>query len=189
MFKNRPKTLWNARTISILGMMIALTIVLTRVLSINIGPTIRLSLGNVCTVLTGMWFGPLAGALAGGLADVVRLMMAPSGAWLPLITVAAAMWGVIPGFLTGMITGSRKRRYVMICCVVLITSLVCQMGLTTIALVNAYGIGMLPGRIAQFAGSTPIYCVVICLLYSSPVTRMVYVPGFTSRRTLQPASK
>ena len=189
MFKNRTKTVWNAKTITILGMMIALTIVLTRMLSVNIGPTIRLSLGSVCTILTGMWFGPAAGALAGALADTVGVMIAPSGAWLPLITVSAAVWGVIPGLMTGLVKGSRTRRYAMICLIVLITSLICQMGLTTIALVSAFGIGMLPGRVIQFAGSTPVYCAAVCLLYASPVTGIVHEADHTGRKGLQPTVK
>ena len=164
---------FRTRIITLTGMMIALTIVLTRVFAINIGPAVRLSMGSVCTILTGLWFGPAAGGIAGGLADTIGLMLNPSGAWLPLITCSAVMWGVIPGLLRRFITGSARRKGLILCGIVCLTSLVCQMGLTTFALVSAFGPGTLPGRVLQFAGSTPLYCVVTGLLYLSPVTGQI----------------
>ncbi|MBO7710811.1 MAG: folate family ECF transporter S component [Lachnospiraceae bacterium] len=174
MLKNRPKTVWNTRTIVVLGLMMAVTIVLTRYLAINVGGWFRLSLGSVSTILTGMWFGPVAGFIAGAAADVIGLMLAPSGGWLPLITLSAAMWGVIPALMTGLIRGSRARRNAMICAAVVITSVICQLGLTTIALVTLYGKGIIPSRIFQFACSTPVYCLLVCILYQSPVTDIVH---------------
>ena len=158
-------------------MMIALNIVLTRFLSINIGPAVRLSMGSVCTILTGLWLGPLAGGIAGGLADLIGMMINPSGAWLPLITCSAAMWGMIPGMLRPQITGGRSRRIAVICGIVFLTSLICQMGLTSVALVSAFGPGMIPGRVAQFAGSTPLYCIIVSALYLSPVTGQILEAG------------
>ena len=173
MFKNRPKTIWNTRTIVIMGLMIALSIVLTRFFAINIGPTVRLSLGSIAAMLTGMWFGPVAGFIAGAASDVIGLMIAPSGAWLPLITLSAGLWGAIPALLTGLIKGDKRHRTIMTVVVVLITSVICQT-VTTIALLQAFGMGFLPGRIIQLVASTPIYCILVTALYFSPVTKMVY---------------
>ena len=47
MRNGRPKVVWNTRTIVILGLMMAITIILTRYLSIQVGGWFRLSLGNV----------------------------------------------------------------------------------------------------------------------------------------------
>ena len=174
MLKNRPKTRWNTRTMTLLGMMIAITIVLTRYLAVPIGGAIRFSMGSVCTIMTGIWFGPMAGALAGGLADVIGLMISPAGGqWIPLITVSAAVWGVIPAVLLGFVTGSRKRRIVSLCAIVTLTSVICQLGLTMAGLAMLYGWGIVPGRLVQFAGTTPLYCILVITLYFSPVTRYV----------------
>jgi len=174
MFKNRTKVKWNTHTIVVLGLMMAITIILTRYLAINVGGWFRLSLGSVSTMLTGMWFGPVAGFIAGAAADAIGLMIAPSGGWLPLITLSAALWGVIPALMTGLIRGSKKRRIVMICVAVVMTSVVCQLGLTTIALMQLYGPSILPSRAIQFFCSTPVYCVLVSMLYLSPVTDRVY---------------
>lgn len=173
MLKNRKKVQWNTHTIVTLGLMMAITIVLTRYLAINVGGWFRLSLGSVSTMLTGMWFGPVAGFIAGAAADMIGLMLAPSGGWLPLITLSAALWGVIPALMTGLIRGSRTRRIVMICVAVIITSLICQLGLTTIALVQLYGPAILPSRAIQFACSTPVYCLLVSMLYESPAASVI----------------
>ena len=160
-------------------LMIAVTIILTRVLSINIGGAFRISLGSVCTMLTGLWFGPAAGFICGALSDAVGLLISPSGTWMPLITLSAGIWGVIPALMRPLMNGSRKRKYGMMCAAVLVTSLFCQLGLTTMGLIILYGRGIIPGRVLQFAGSTPVYCLVMCLLYYSPLTRYVredYIP-------------
>lgn len=174
MRNGRPKVVWNTRTIVILGLMMAITIILTRYLSIQVGGWFRLSLGSVATMLTGMWFGPVAGFIAGAASDVIGLMIAPTGGWLPLITLSAGLWGVIPALPTGLIRGSRTRRIVVICLIVTGTSVICQLILTSIALVTLYGTGIMPSRLVQFACSTPVYCILVNLLYASPVTKMVF---------------
>ena len=173
MFRKKTQVVWNARTLAILGMMIALTIVLTRVLSINIGGAVRLSAGHVCTILTGLWFGPAAGGAAGAIADMLGLLLAPSGTWMPLITIGAALWGIIPGFLAGTVCGSARQKTLRLSMIVVLTSVICQLGVTLAGLVILYGWGIIPGRLIQFAGSTPLYCVLVSLLYASPVTGMV----------------
>ena len=173
MQKNRSKTIWNTKTMVILGMMMALNIVLTRVLAINIGGFVRLSLGSICSILTGLWFGPAAGGIAGAAADVVGMMLAPSGAFIPLITVSAAMWGILPGLMRPLIRGNRNAKIARIAMIVIVTSVVCQLGLTMVGLAGVYGWGIVPGRLIQFAGSTPLYCVITAALYFGPVTGMI----------------
>ena len=167
MRKQRSEQTWNIKTITKIGMMIAVNIILTRFLAVNIGGFVRIHLGNVASMLTGLWFGPVAGAIAGAGADLVGLMLVPSGAWLPLITVSAAVWGIIPPFFLPLVKGSRRRMTLMLSLAVTVTSIVCQLGLTMAALLSVYGPGIVPGRLIQFACSTPVYCVLVCVLYFS----------------------
>ena len=173
MWRNRPKIVWNTRSIVMLAVMVSISIVLTRFLSINVGGFFRLSLGSISTILTGLWFGPIAGFTAGAAADVLGLMLAPSGVWLPLITFSAGLWGVIPAFLSGLITGTRRHKVLMICVIVVITSFLCQGLLTTFALIGVYGSGIIPSRAVQFFCSTPVYCIVVSMLYESPLTAVI----------------
>ena len=55
------------------------------------------------------------------------------------------------------------------------------MGLVLFQGYNFYAI--LPGRIVQFVIMIPIYCVLTCLMYFSPITAMI--AGSVAPRTLE----
>jgi ECF transporter S component (folate family) len=58
-----------------LGLMAAISIVLTRLLSVTVDPqTLRISLGNVPVILVSLWFGPVEGAVVGFIADFIALL-------------------------------------------------------------------------------------------------------------------
>lgn len=59
MQKNNSKMKWDTRTLVFQGLLIALHIVLARLVVIDLG-SYRITIGSVCTVLTGLWFGPVA---------------------------------------------------------------------------------------------------------------------------------
>ena len=180
MLKKRSRIVWNAHTIVMLALMVSISIVLTRYLSVNVGGFFRLSLGSIATILTGLWFGPAAGLTAGASADIIGLMIAPSGMWLPLITVSAGLWGLLPALFAGFITGSRKRKIIAICVIVAVTSVICQLVLTTAALISVYGTGIIPSRLIQFFCSTPVYCAAVSALYLSPLTKMAGIYDLTA---------
>ena len=47
-----------------MALLIAMHLVLTRVLVIDLG-AYRISVGSVCTILAGLWLGPVAGGVCG----------------------------------------------------------------------------------------------------------------------------
>ena len=160
----------NTSVLCILGVMTAMVIVLARVLRVDLGFA-RFTLGSVVTIMAGLWFGPVAGGTVGGVADLLGSFMqgyAPN----PLITIASILWGVIPALMLRFVTGSKTRKVLMLCLSVLITSIVCTLGFTYAGLVMiGYDFrAILPTRLAQFAAMTPVYCVLVCCLYFSPVT-------------------
>lgn len=75
----------------------ALSIILTRFASINIGTTVRIGFGRLPIMLASAWFGPVLGAICGGAADIIGALM--STGWNPLLTVPAVVCGIIPFFL------------------------------------------------------------------------------------------
>ena len=75
----------NIRNVSMMGVLIALDIVATRFLGFS-ALTIRISFGSVFIILAGLWFGPVEGALVGGIADTLGCLIAGTGpdrAWHP----------------------------------------------------------------------------------------------------------
>ena len=75
----------------------ALSVILTRYASINIGTTIRIGFGRLPVMLASVWFGPILGAICGGAADVIGALM--STGWNPILTVPAVVCGILPFFL------------------------------------------------------------------------------------------
>ena len=196
MWKKSLRPLSETRNLVLIGLMIALHIILTRYLSIPIGPAVRLSLGCIAAILAGMWMGPAAGGIVGAAADTLGLMMAPSGAWLPLLTLSAACFGILPGFFMEFINAqnlTKGRRTLRICLMTGVVSLICQL-ITSFGLFLAFGAGVLPGRLTQFVLTTPIYMFLISALYQSPLTRIVRSTNssdqnsFRDGRSFEPAA-
>lgn len=172
--QKNSKTAWDTRTLVFLGLLVAMHIVLVRLVVIDLG-NYRITIGSVCTILAGLWFGPVAGGVSGLVSDVLGCLL-KGYAINPLISVAAVLWGVIPALMRPLMTGSKVRKTVFACLSVVVTSIFSTLIFTTAGLVIFMGsplFGILPGRVAQWAIMTPIYCVLTCALYFSPLTGMV----------------
>ena len=55
----------NVKVLAFTGVLVAMSIILTRVVAIPIGTSIRLTVGQTPVYLCGFWFGPLVGGSAG----------------------------------------------------------------------------------------------------------------------------
>lgn len=173
MQKNR-KMKWDTRTLVFLGLLIAMHIVLVRLVVIDLG-SYRITVGSVCTILAGLWFGPAAGGVSGLIADVLGCTLKgfPVN---PLITAAAVLWGVIPALMSPLLSGSKVKRGIMLSVSVAVTAVLSSLVFTTAGLVwmNGYNFYLImPGRVIQWAIMTPVYCVLTCILYFSPLTGMM----------------
>ena len=187
MQKNNSKMKWDTRTLVFQGLLIALHIVLARLVVIDLG-SYRITIGSVCTVLTGLWFGPVAGGMNGLLSDLIGCVL-KGYAVNPLITVAAILWGVIPALMRPLITGGKVRKTAMLSISVVVSSILGTLVFTTAGLVLIIGYNfyaIMPGRIVQCAIMTPIYCVLTAVLYFSPLTSMVL--NMTVRKADQTAN-
>lgn len=86
------------RVLVTLALLVAINIILTRLFVVYLTDFARLDLGNVPILLSGFLFGPLAGALTGGVADVLGAIISGRG-WYPPLTVGPLLMGLIPGLL------------------------------------------------------------------------------------------
>lgn len=185
MQKNSSKQHWNVSTLVYMALLVALHLVLTRVFVIELG-AYRISIGSVATIMAGLWLGPVAGGVCGLAADLIGCFM-KGYAVNPFITLAAILWGVIPALAKPFfVNRTKKMKAVGICISIAITDVISSLILTTAGLViflgyNFYAI--MPGRLVQFACMLPLYCVLSCILYLSPLTSMV-VSGIS--RTARP---
>ena len=158
-----------------MALLVAMHLVLTRVLVIDLG-AYRISVGSVCTILAGLLLGPVAGGVCGFASDIIGCFM-KGYAVNPFITVAAILWGVLPALVRPLIANKKKTgKTVGICVSIVVTAILSSLVLTTAGLVIMLGYNfyaIMPGRLIQFAIMIPIYCVLTCLLYFSPLTAMV----------------
>ena len=84
------------RNIAALGMLIAVTVVLSRFISIKT-PFVTLSFGFLPVALAGMLWGPAAGALVGGMGDFIGATLFPTGPYYLGFTVTYALAGLLYG--------------------------------------------------------------------------------------------
>ena len=171
----QKKQTWNVKTLVFMALLVAMHLVLTRVLVIDLG-AYRISVGSVCTILAGLWLGPVAGGVCGFASDIIGCFM-KGYAVNPFITVAAILWGVLPALVRPLIANKKKTgKTVGICVSIVVTAILSSLVLTTAGLVIMLGYNfyaIMPGRLIQCAIMIPIYCVLTCLLYFSPLTAMV----------------
>ena len=125
----------SVRILTTMALLIAMSIVFSRVLSISTG-FVRFNLGSLPVLLAGILFGPWAGFVVGMLADIIGGVL--SGyAINPLITLGAASIGLVCGLgwqkLSNLRTGLRLQ------CSVLAAHIVGSIVINSIALHIFYG--------------------------------------------------
>ena len=163
---HKNKQTWSVKTLVFLALLVAIQLVLSRVLVIDLG-VYRITLGTVATVLAGLWMGPVAGGVEGAVADIIGCFMKGYGV-NPLITLSAVAWGVIPGLAGKLMAEKNRKVKTVVMCVAIAVS-----GVAGLVMIGANFYAIMPGRLVQFAIMTPIYCVLTSLLYFSPLTGMV----------------
>lgn len=140
---------WKTRTIVFMGLLAAMSIILTRLFGFMIGPTIRVSFGDVPIILSGILFGPIAGAITGITADLVGMMLRAHGGFFIGFTISAALTGFIPGLF---FLKEREGRYPLSKIILssVTVNIIVSLVLNTLWLVIMYDKGLfviLPGRV------------------------------------------
>ena len=69
------KTANKIRIMAFAGVIIAMNIVLARLVAINIGPTLRITVSQTPVYLAGFWFGPVVGGICGFLGDLIGSLL------------------------------------------------------------------------------------------------------------------
>ncbi len=85
----------SVRTLTLLALLVAMSIVFSRVLSISTG-FVRFNLGSLPVLLAAIFFGPGAGFAVGAVADLIGGLLA-GYAINPLITLGAGAIGFVAG--------------------------------------------------------------------------------------------
>ena len=161
------------RIMAFAGVIIAMNIVLARLVAINIGPTLRITVSQTPVYLAGFWFGPVVGGICGFLGDLIGSLLqgyAPN----PLISVSAILAGVLPGLFRHVM--EKKPALWKVVGILVIHGLVGALGFTCIGLHMYYGTPwsvLYATRVVQTIMLTAVNSVLVFFLYKSPLTSFV----------------
>ena len=176
MLNNQHKNQLNVRTMAILAMFTAISIVLTRFLVFQPMPSVRLELGNVPIMLAGFMFGPLAGMLVGAAADFVGSIRG-QGFDIPLMLVPMFM-GCMAGLLRNYIV--KNPNYIKIVGFTLTVNIIGKMLWTTYWLSIIIGrpfMEMFPIRVGVYTIIPILEAAVIFGLVSNVAFKRIVLRG------------
>lgn len=141
------------------AMLVAIEIVLSRFCSIST-QIVKIGFAFVAVAVCGMLFGPLWGAVCGGLSDFLGAILFPIGPYFPGFTLSAALTGLV----FGLLLYKRSGGWWHIAAAVLINKLLISLLLTTYWIHALYGspfVTLLPTRALQSAILIVVEFVVI----------------------------
>ena len=96
-FVSSAKELKVTQNMAICAMMAALSIVLSYTTSIAITPEIRIGFSGIPNRIVDFLFGPITGAIFGGMMDILKFLIKPSGAFFFGYTLSAMVGSFIYG--------------------------------------------------------------------------------------------
>ncbi len=97
-FKDSYAELKKLKTIVITALLIAVGIVLGQ-FSIQLTETTKIGISFIATQMTANLFGPVVGGIMGGVADVLKFIIKPTGPFLIGYTISAILGPVIYGMI------------------------------------------------------------------------------------------
>jgi riboflavin transporter len=96
---SRSKNPFAVRKLTAMAMLIALQIVLSRLVGIQISEGLRISFESVPIILGGIWLGPVAGALIGLISDFLGTVISGYGFYFLPLAVTPVLNGILPGLI------------------------------------------------------------------------------------------
>ena len=148
----------NTRMITVIGVLIAMEVILSRFLSIN-APSVKIGFAFVPCALCAVLFGLAPTVILEVLADLLGATLFPSGSFFPGFTLTAALRGLSYGLLLG-----KKQTPARILLVVLFNQLVLGLCVNTLWIAILYGssfTALLVTRLVQCLVLIPVEFVVI----------------------------
>ncbi|HWQ07148.1 MAG TPA: folate family ECF transporter S component [Feifaniaceae bacterium] len=165
---DKPKLnpFFTPKRLTLMAMLIALQIILSKFLMLQLTDSIRLSIDSVPILLAGLWFGPVAGGVVGALADLLGTVLFPTaGAYFPLLTVAFFLIGAVSGLLS--LTMRNRPAFLRAIVCVIPAELIGSFLFKSFALSTLYGIpflGMLAARALPVSAVAVVNTLLVSLL-------------------------
>lgn len=170
------------------SMLIAISVILRAFgLMVPLGgaAAMRISLDGVFYKLPGILFGPLYGAIAGGLTDIIAYIVKPSGGYIPLMTFT----NILGGFLPAALYLYFKKRDVKILkkIYIFIFGLAIVLGIINLIAVNFFGtstISMMILKLGKKAQFTEAWLIILGTVGLLPfVFKTIFIKKFTNEES------
>lgn len=154
------KNKFDARSISVIGLLMGLEIILTRFVAIET-PIVRIGFGFLPIAIIAMLYGPWIAGTAAAMTDFMGIILFPKVAlYFPGFTLSAFLVGVI----YGLVLYKKPKTLERVIVAVLLTTLFVHLGLNTlwlkIILDKAIYV-IFPARVVQNLILAPINCILL----------------------------
>ena len=84
------------RTITGMALLLAISVIIDQ-FSLQLSPSLKVGFGFIVTGLAGMLYGPVCAGLMGGVGDIVRFIIKPTGTFFFGFTLNAILGGILSG--------------------------------------------------------------------------------------------
>ncbi len=152
--KSSLKELSNVRTISVTGMLIAISIMLS-FFKLVISNVLQISFSFLPLAMGGMLYGPVVGGIMGVVSDILGYFARPNGPFFPGFTLNALLSGALYGFFLYRKPVTMKRVVIVSALVTVIVNLLLNPVWLSIMYGHAF-IALLTGRIVKNVVMFPI---------------------------------
>lgn len=160
LYSDSLKELSVTRNLVFCGLMAALAIVLNYTTSIYITPNIRIGFSGIPNRIVEYMFGPAIGAIFGGMLDILKYILKPSGAFFFGYTFNVIVAGIIYGSI--LYRRPVKIRYVLLAEFLVKAIVNCFLNTLWLSLLNGNAfMAILPARVIKNIIMLPIDTAVI----------------------------
>ncbi len=162
-FKRSAKELTDLRSVTAIGVLLAAAVVLDGFGSIRLGEYIKINFAFLPLALVGILFGPVSGAAAGFLTDLIGYLVNPIGAFIPAFMLITALEGFIYGAVLYRLKAEKS--VVVLLRIVLARLLVCTICNLTLNTWALYGFGIISAAsfTAAFTARIATNVITFCL--------------------------
>lgn len=153
----------------------AISIILSRFLSIFLTPNIKIGFSSIPLMIAGILFGPLLGGMSGLVADIIGVMINLSGTFHPGFTLSSILTGLLPGLVAKYFVKDKKSTNILLISSVILTFLVSHLLLNTFwlsQLTSTPFMAMFTLRLPKVIIETVINIIIMKLIFARIIPKL-----------------
>lgn len=163
MFRESLSELRDSHTMAVIAMLLALAVVLAIFGTVQVTDFLKIGFSFLPNEIAAMLFGPSVGGIVAGVADILKYLVKPVGAFFPGFTVSA----VAGGILYGLILYKKPLTVWRIVAAKVVVAILVNTCLNTYWLTVMYGnsfVALLPARLLKQLVMVPVEAVLFYLV-------------------------